>query len=636
MSEPRRHDSEVIAAQVTGKLVNRDLSATDTETYRRWNAILFPEQAERWAALAQSLPDLAELLLVRAIMLSPGDFRFHFNLSNRLLSAGRQKEARQCLDRVMLLSPSFSASYGNRAAISPDACRRLQLQGRAWVCGGGLENGVSASERLIAAERYGSADEILSDVLAQSPLFSFAWRQKAILQHRRRNLRGARLDHCRAIISNPALSDSYLAAYVHFCDCRSFEAAGRMLDFAERITPAGLAIQVNRGSMLEAMGRPAEALWFARRSVLREPGIADINYNVGTVYGSLGKVDEALKFQERVSIIAPHMLGLKNNLAQALLKSGQYRRGFEAYEYRWYAESMEQPSIRTLHPHPSFDLPLWDGGQTQGSNILLWGEQGLGDEIWALGCLAMLEGRAERFDIEIDRRLVPLAQSAFPHFTFVARDVDSPFDCTKYDAQLPLQSLPHCLGRPDRPVEPGWGRPNAERLAEVRAKMTRERDVRVVGLGWRSVKPVSRWSFDLTLKCLAGLGALEDVLFMPVQYGMSEEDWASVSEMFGSERVLRPDFDVWYDIPALNDAVASMDAVVTAATMLVPLTISAGTPAVAVLNETQRDWRYLPGKKASPMLPGVLQLWPTDCGRQQDIAEALSTVLRSKRRFPIV
>ena len=70
-----------------------------------------------------------------------------------------------------------------------------------------------------------------------------------------------------------------------------------------------------------------------------------------------------------------------------------------------------------------------------------------------------------------------------------------------------------------------------------------------------------------------------------------------------------------------------MDAVVTAATMLVPLSVATGTPAVAVLNEVQRDWRYAPGQVASPMLPGVIQMWPPGDDGKPVPGEGLGTAV---------
>lgn len=627
MTEPRRSSSEAIAALLTERLATPGLAPAAAAACRRWNAILSPEKAERWAAVAPDRPERSEQLLLRAIRLVPGDFRFHFNLSNRMLLTGDPGSASRSLKRVMLLQPSFPKAYGNLAPFSQEARVRLGLQARAWVSGGNPASGVSAAERLAARERHVPADEILTRILAESPLLSEAWRQRAISRHIRRDLRAARRDHCRALVTNPGASDNYLAAYGHFSDCRMFDAAERMLRCAESITPRSLAVHINRGSLLEAMDRPVEALEYARRSVLREPGNAEINFNTATAYASTGDLDRALRFHARTSLIAPGEARLKNNHAIALLKAGQYRRGFEAYEYRWQAPVVERPSVRVLHPVPSFDLPVWEPGADGATRVLLWGEQGLGDEIWGLGCLPALSGRRERFDVETDSRLVPVARWAFPDIGFFARTTERPVDCSAYDAQLPLLSIAHKLECEEAPFRFGWARPHASRIAEIGAKLRKGREVRVIGLGWRSVKPLAHWSFDLSLERLGALASLDNVLFLPLQYGMTEKDWDTVTAMFGADRVARPDFDVWDDIAALAETMSAIDIVVTAATMLVPLSISVGTPAIALLREKQRDWRYAPGKRTSPMLPGVDLLWPMDGAGHGDIAAAVENAL---------
>jgi hypothetical protein len=69
--------------------------------------------------------------------------------------------------------------------------------------------------------------------------------------------------------------------------------------------------------------------------------------------------------------------------AEELLRAGSYREGFAAYESR-------PGKSRLLPNHPA---PEWNGEPLAGKTILVWGEQGLGDEILFARFLPLLKQR---------------------------------------------------------------------------------------------------------------------------------------------------------------------------------------------------------------------------------------------------
>ena len=212
--------------------------------------------------------------------------------------------------------------------------------------------------------------------------------------------------------------------------------------------------------------------------------------------------------------------------------------------------------------------------------------------------------------METDTRLVPLVRRAFPFVECIPRNTERPLDTALLDAQLPLLSLPYSLSLSETETPVGWASARPEVVAEVRKRLLAAPGKNIVGLGWRSVKPLAHRSFGLSLEIFEELNALEDTLFLPLQYGMTKNDWCEIEKLFGKERILRPHFDVWNDLSSLADAICAVDVIVSAATSLVPLSVAVGTPAVALLNRVQRDWRYPPGASVSPLLPAVELMWP--------------------------
>ena len=84
---------------------------------------------------------------------------------------------------------------------------------------------------------------------------------------------------------------------------------------------------------------------------------------------------KALSMNERATLLEPNNTRLRWNLALAQLKNGKIKEGIKNYEAR--LEWREFPS-----PIRKFVLPKkWHPGIDPQSKIMLWWEQGIGDQI---------------------------------------------------------------------------------------------------------------------------------------------------------------------------------------------------------------------------------------------------------------
>lgn len=77
----------------------------------------------------------------------------------------------------------------------------------------------------------------------------------------------------------------------------------------------------------------------------------------------------------------PNTPELQSSLTEALLMQGRYREGFREYEGRFHRQ--DAPPRRL--PYPEWDGPV------AGRSILVWGEQGIGDEIQTVRFLRQLK-----------------------------------------------------------------------------------------------------------------------------------------------------------------------------------------------------------------------------------------------------
>ncbi|WP_420402516.1 tetratricopeptide repeat protein [Nisaea sp.] len=625
MSENARNVDGIgrYAERLGKRLVESALVGAQKTCVVRRLALIAPEQAGRWAALSDSDWDPDRSFLSRALQIAPGDYRLHVNRANQWLRSGEIERSRLSLKRAALLEPGLGRAYNTLGAVASSRNQTLRQLSKHWVAGGTHEAGMAMAERLKDADRVTEALRLADRVLAQSPLEADAWRLRAILMQMRLEPDESRRCHYRSMICNPSSDSAYIAAASHFLECDALKAAGSLLGFSQLLDPGSLAARVNLGGLHEREGRPELALSIARQVLLFQPHSADRYFSCSTAMYGCGHFAEARVLQERCSLIAPHDKRFRNNMAILALKSGQYQTGLELYEDRFHAPKPMNMWARTLKPPASFDLPLWDPERRGRQRVLLWGEQGLGDEIWGLSYLTALAGRQETFAVECDERLVPIMRQAFPEIGTFPRRREPDFDWSSFDSQMPILSLPLRLGLTRTETPGGWLRIDPGAVSLARRQFAGDPPDKIVGISWKSIKPLRHRSFAIELDRFAGLADIDHLKIVPLQYDMNDREWQTLIDFFGRDRVVRPKFDVRNDLFSLSAAIAGLDCLVTVAAALVPLAGAVGTSSVVLLRNVQQDWRYGYSGSSSPWLPGATFLRPPASESGDDIRNAL-------------
>ena len=137
--------------------------------------------------------------------------------------------------------------------------------------------------------------------------------------------------------------------------------------------------------------------------------------NLGFVLHRMGRYDDAITAYRQALEINPDATGVHTNLAIALLVKGDWKEGWDQYEYRWRSEGFpDQP-----RNYPG--RPLWEGQDISGQTILVYAEQGFGDTIQFCRLLTDVAARGARVMFECQPELKRLSSSTFPRADLVAR-----------------------------------------------------------------------------------------------------------------------------------------------------------------------------------------------------------------------
>lgn len=137
-------------------------------------------------------------------------------------------------------------------------------------------------------------------------------------------------------------------------------------------------------------------------------------------------IDEAVAY-------APENATYHFNRALVLLHNGEYKAGFEAYEWRL--------KLSNIPPHPS-RYPIWQGEPLLGKTILLHNEQGFGDALQFIRFAPRLVELGARVLVEVQPELKSLI-AALPWVAAVVSKGDA--YPAGIDFKLSILSLPHRL-----------------------------------------------------------------------------------------------------------------------------------------------------------------------------------------------
>jgi tetratricopeptide (TPR) repeat protein len=390
-----------------------------------------------------------------------------------------------------------------------------------------------------------------------------------------------------------------LGAALH--DTAAYRDAENTLRRAIHLQPGLAAAHHNLGLTLRERG-DIEGAIAEFRAAFALQAAADTRSVLGHALRDAGQPDAALAEYDTVLATHPAHGDAELNRAHTLLMRGDYTRGWDAYERRFAASR--------LAPR-KFGFPQWQGGDTGGKTVLVFGEQGLGDEIMFASCIPDLIACEGRCVIECNGRLQKLFARSFGVPTHGGeRSDDTQWTRAHPDLgwQIPIGGLPRIFRRDTAAFQgraPGYLRADAGRSAEwkrrfdeLRAKTNARH---AVGLAWRGGIARTRGALrSLELAALAPLFAVPGSHFVSLQHGDVRGEIESLREQHGFDVACWDDTGT--DIDELAAMIAALDLVVSIDNTTAHVAGGLGVP-LWILLPRGAEWRYGYGEASMPWYP---------------------------------
>ena len=375
----------------------------------------------------------------------------------------------------------------------------------------------------------------------------------------------------------------------------------------------------NTAHLLEAEGRMAEALTHLDRVLAITPDHAEARNNRGNVLADLDRFDEALADYRRAQTAAPQAALACWNEALCRLHTGDFAGGWPLYHHGWAAGQRGQA--------PAFTQKQWDGSE-HADTLLVWGEQGIGDQILFSTLLDDLGNRVRQLVVALDARLLPLYRRSFPSMQFISlRDAPGFAGASHHIAIGDLgRQLRNDAGA-FHPQSGGFLRADAARTAALRGSLGGGQ-LRLCGLSWSSSNPRLGRFKSLGDADLSALAALPGVRWVDLQYGNTHDERQQMRERWGLDLVHVDAIDNFRDTDGFAALVAACDQVVSVSNTTVHVAGALGVPVQVMLPRTAgRIWYWHHGRSDSPWYASVRLLRQQTLGDWRPVIEAVAAEL---------
>ncbi len=377
-------------------------------------------------------------------------------------------------------------------------------------------------------------------------------------------------------------------------DRRQYPEALACYDRVIALVPGHFPAIINRGATYAQSGEYRTALADFDRALTLQPDNADIHCMRAGALRALNQYEAMIAAYDDAVRLRPDFAHARFRRGVCKLLIGRYTEGWKDYAARWdeWAQFKTPPGqAQTRLGLNSFSKPLWNGSHTQ-DTVLIWAEQGPGDQILFASMLNEAAARSGGIILALEKRLHPLFARSFPNvaITTISRAAKQ----GGYQQQMPMGDL-GALFRNSADDFLSQRKPYL--LAEASSSAALRKTIapagqRIIGLSWLSTNKESGALKSMPLAALKPLLETPGLQFVDLQYGDTSAERAALRNITGIELVHLDEIDNQNDIDGLAALISACDVIVTISNTTAHLAGALGKEVLLVLPHAAGHFWY--------------------------------------------
>jgi tetratricopeptide (TPR) repeat protein len=365
-----------------------------------------------------------------------------------------------------------------------------------------------------------------------------------------------------------------------------YEKAIECFKKASAIEPHHPDVWLNKGLAFQDLNQYGQAIECYQKSLSLNPDHPNALGALALAQFQTGNVEKAEKYLDEAVKINPHDYKAHFHKGLVLIAQKKFREGWAEYEWRLKGGEYKYLSL--------FSQPVWDGASLQNKNILVHGEQGIGDQLTYASCLNEVILQAKQTTIACHPKLVALFSNSFPNASVISLPSEWIADgkthplCLdqSFHFQIPMASLMKIFRNDvsSFPKHKGYLKAHGAELKEWRKNVSELGPGKKIGISWKSfsqsklVDSSERFKGNIPLDSWADLLRLDGYHLINLQYGDVEEEIREVSQKYGAKIHDWPELDQTNNLHALAAVMMNCDLVISAHTTAYNLAGALGIP----------------------------------------------------------
>jgi len=339
----------------------------------------------------------------KAISFQPDLMESHFSRGNALYELKQYEAAIVCYEKVISIQPDLAEVYSN------------------------------LGNALYELKQYETAIVYYDKAIIIQPDYAVAYCNRGKVLKELEQYEAAIICYDKAISLRLNYAEAYFNRGITLYELKQYEAAIYCYDNAIAIRPDYDDAYCNRSNILKDLKEYEAAITGYKKAIDIKPDHALAYYNLGTVLCELHRFEVAIASFDKAIELKHDYAEAHWNLSLVHLLLGNFKDGWNGYEWRWHIEYNKTNFARFS------SRALWLGIESlQNKTILLYAEQGLGDVIQFSRYVPLVAALGAKVILEVPNALIKLLNDLDGISQLIAYGDELP----EFDYQCPLLSLP--------------------------------------------------------------------------------------------------------------------------------------------------------------------------------------------------